>query len=457
MKCSEALTILSHLTQRQVTAHPQHLQELCRAELVFEIDPALLELADAFIWAIDAFGMSSAPPHSLLDPSWLQIRLDEIEGKLTSGFSRGFSRKATIWSWEQRRAKLRALIGALSYSHVHEAFMRAVRIKPLLGPTPMLAVAADQRVYAIALRGHRLLGALSVRQARYQNEALHTFMKRFMKSEMQIRRLKDAATVIDMGIGEVPKARGQIIIGLIKSGLAPDDAVRTYQQGKDLANWVPYKEQPAMAVNYVRGAPQLGGPQRVASKMAELMRLVQRAGLGGGADGDKRIARALLGVPNPAAGLERAKELLWTLQHTSPRYDGDVFKATARLLSTPGTPKELAIRLAFITNALRKRQPSHFVIHRDDAALSLAAAMTQSGAEQAVVERFLAIYAELERQRIPPGTNIHELAALLAPHPGTPTELVHTLSTAAISVSNESTPTPADYAFAASFIKRFLY
>jgi hypothetical protein len=460
MICSRAGTVLDALAQGHLRALPAELEELCQAGLIHRIDTqAIAHLGALESMAASRGKLGDAPLEVLLRPGWLQSALLKLEASLKSEIHRSTTANAVLLEEEKARADMRALMGLLVDGRATAAMREASEVRrsleqTLVVPAPPTQPGQPPEHYAVSPLGRRMVQAIGVRMARCAQEPLPSFMKRFRKAEAQMATMGQAAQRLESGVGTVVKGKTQVVMGLMKSGLPVENALRAYAQSAPMATWVPPKERPHMAVAYVRGAARSGSLQAEATRLNEAMDLVRRQMLAGG-DQIKMLARSLVAFPQPAEGLPRLRALLEALRAQGVTGE-DRSRAAARFMSAAGEPAELAARLKQVGNLLA-RTPVGSHPKRVALTLALAAAITQPGAEHAAVARYLSVAQALATAKLPRGCDAYELAIDLTPLPGEPAELIHVLGQASLHFSGGAQPSAQHVQLAAAFAKRFIF
>lgn len=316
--------------------------------------------------------------HGVLDANALIRKIDGLTRDLRSDMHRMLSRKTTLAAEERDRGLCKRLL-PLVKDPAENARLQAARLAYAeLGP---------DRLECLSTKGRRLLPALRARVDRFGAEPFEAFLKVFHKSESRMEALKSDLDRLKGQLWSVERGREDVVIGLLKSGLEPDLAIKRWKQA--CAAGLPH-DKSAEVAHLATATVRLAGKTSVtdtAQRLKDTIASLRAAGL---PDGPvlRGAARAVLSYdgPEPVARFG-------ALYHAFHAHLGDptaCLRHAGRLLSTDGQPGALAQRCADIAKEL-----GHFRIH--PSAVALATHVTPELDQGAVVERYRAIGAALVR------------------------------------------------------------
>lgn len=459
MKCVRAIAILAALTQGQMSATWEELDELGRLQLVATLDPVALrslgKLRD--LWARHGAG---AGPDAIWTRTWLQRALAELEARLRSDFHRTVTSDAKLAMQEMERAEMRGALGLLSDPEAraqaqHTAATLANLISPNARMTPCPPEPAP--LYAVTRLGEAVLFMGQPRLPRYGALPIAELARSVRKADSKMGALTEQVRTIDAGLGFVRKGRHQVVAGLIKSGLDAQQAVAAYQQAQQYTRRPDAHpaEPPHLAVTLVRHACDTKNPVVAEQRMRAAEGALLRRGLPSGPQ-TRGAAKSLLGFPDLEAAASRFVDLCRALGPIAGA-DPSLLRYAARLMPVQAAPVQLAQRCQAVAASL-VHGGFHRLIHVDATTVALAAMARDDGSVQAVVARFLEIWQLLrQEQQWMSGTTLAQGAVELTACPGTPQEAVATARALAAQLSAGGRAAHEAFDLACSLSKRVAF
>ena len=450
MNCKRAATVLDGLEQNALDVESEEIDEVLAHGLAVEADPDDLALGR---W-LD--GVLRTHAHtSVVDPNArdaLASTLREAEERLKSDWFRIKASKAEIRSKEEERIAMRRALAILGDSAAMTAVMKIVNESRELAPNAQYV--ACERLgserYALTHKGWRVRGQLRPRLSRFADVPLKTFLHGFDKNETKMRAFAKEVSTISKNIGYVRKNREHVVIGLAKVGTPAAQAVRAYSTALQVTN------APDTAVGCARNAATFGSTQEAARRLQEAQRALQRVGypptpivLG--------AAKSLLGFALEP-GVLRFVEIHRRLQQAFGRSEEVFIKFTARLMPAAGMPADIVGRVIAAASSLVYQAPARERGHPRDvraAAVALASMVKSQDRIPEIVARFRQIEAELVRAGLSVMHDVEAHALECIACPGTPEEVVATVSALLGQLTKGRQPQRADVAIAVAFAKRF--
>lgn len=453
MRCDEVLALLGDLSRGANRAQPPQIRFLLDRGLVTLLDPYFLEI---YRLALDEAGAEGArmPLPALLDPGKFQIRLRALEHDLRSDLHRATTGAARLWEEERTRSRLRMLVGVLGDPALAPRLAETVQQAAALGKAPLVPCAGLPFLLALTPLGQQAGSSLYERRARFAQKPFDEFYKQFKKSEDKLDALARSAAWLTEAVGPVPRNKHQIVVGLIKSGLPPEQAASAFQQGMRHNRLGTKNEPPHLATALVRSAAQ----QRH-ELAAEARRLAEAAALLTRRFGDSPTTRGAAKTLLPFADLQQGLARLVQLRDGAMELRLDTeesLKAASRLMGVAdATPRDLLLRLR---SALRELSQGPLRQHPRARAVAVAIAATAPDAA-ATHRRLLALLAAYQARPLPPGAEPLDLALDSLGCPGEPPEVVSTVVHAAarFAAQQRSAVGPSHLATACAFARQITF
>jgi hypothetical protein len=450
LTCQRAADVLAGLETSQLAFAAEEIDELLGHALAVEADPD--DLA-ASTWLGGAF--FELTRHELGEPSAaiaeLAAQLSGIEENLRSDWYRMFTGRAEILQRENDRVAIRRALGLLRDPAFVQALGKVVGASSQLAPGARWApcAALGSELYGITAKGIRVRRALAPRLARFGAAPLKTFLHGFDKTDARMRAFATDVTTLNRNVGFVKKNREQVVIGLAKAGMTAGHALGAYHAA------VRHGQPADVAVTCARNAQAYGSPEYAAAGLRYAQDLLRRAGVPG-TPVAMGAAKALLAFRPPDAGVPRFLELVKGLRQAFGQTE-DVFKYAARLLPAAGTPAEGVARAVSAWQLLRGfgDRPGGKGMNPAPHAVALG---SMARTAQAIPE-LVARYRVLEEELVRAGLSARQHAATDALEcvacPGTPIEVVQTVSAVVEQLSDGRPPSRETVAIAVAFAKRF--
>lgn len=427
----------------------REIDELLSAGLLTEADRddvALLEWLVPVIAAYLPAGLVSdgAPVIAALEAAHRELHED-----LQSDWYRMTRGAETIREAEGKRATLRR---ALAVARDGQTMARLAKLTADRAALPAqaqyLPCALGDELYAVTKRGHDVASELAVRIARYRDAPLASFVKAYDKATGKLAAFASDVGRLARGIGSVRKNQHQVVIGLVKSGLAVDQALASF-------HGVNGAQAPGDAVAATRAAATTGGDPRDARKrLNEAIRALAALGLKG--EQAANAAKTLLPFEPLAAGAQRFSMLYNALIAAGVRGDA-TYKCAARLMPARGEPAAILDRARTAWRLVGQHpsasgDPSPALI-----GVALAAMVDDANDLGSLVTRFREIERALIAAGISGRTHAETDALECVACPGTPTEVVATVAAIIVQLPRGAALTRGEVAIAVAFAKRFAY
>lgn len=452
MNCKRAAEVLRGLERNELSVESEEIDAVLARGLAVEADPDDLTL---LAW-LDGVVREHAHTH-VGDPAAreaLASTLRETEERLKSDWYRIKASKAEIQQKEAERVEMRRAIAILGDATAMTPLGKIVEHSRQLAPGAHYV--ACERLgserYALTHKGWRVRGQLAARLVRFADAPFDAFLRAFDKAEGKMFAFAKEIATLSAGIGYVRKNREQVVIGLAKVGGPTADALRAYSTGLQATH------APDTAVVCARNAATFGSSQAAAQKLREAQAALRRVGYPGtpivmGA------AKSLLGFALEP-GVLRFVEIHRRLEQAFGRGQEILFKFTARLMPAFGTPVDVVGRVVTAASSLVYQVPAGERSHPRDvrsAAVALASMVKSQDRIPDIVARFRQIEAELVRAGVSVMHNVEAHALECIACPGTPHEVVATVSALLTQLASGRQPERADVAVAVAFAKRFAY
>ncbi len=450
LSCQRAAAVLRGLEKNELSVTSEEIEEILKLGLAVEADPDDLALHQWLAPVVGAFAQRSVD-----DPdarAGLAAALRQTEEELQKDWYRMKASKAELATREQDRATMRRAVAHLADPHVIDAMRglaaRSREIAPGAGWVTCEPLGSE--VYALTHKGWRVRRQLKIRLERFGEVALTEFVRAFEKNEAKMQAFAGQIGTLSANVGYVRKNREHVVIGLMKTGAPVAEALGAYRAGLAAAN-----QAPDVAVTCARNSATFGSPAQAAQRLAEAQAALRHAGFPN-TPVAMGAAKALLAFDPPAAGVARFSELCARLGHMLGGGDA-LYKLAARLMPAHGTPS-LVVRRAVQAATLLRQHPSRAnPAHRDVRAASaaLASMVRDDAALPALVARFREIEYELVRAGVSSPAQVEADALECVACPGTPFEVVDTVSSLITQLAQGRRGDRSDVAVAVAFAKRF--
>lgn len=452
MNSRRALEVLRGLEKNELFAESEEIDEVLAFGLAVEADPDDLALGHWLDGVLRTHAHTSTGDPNAREA--LASTLRETEEQLKSDWYRIKASKTEIQKKEEDRVAMRRALAILGDTTAMAPVMKIVNDSRQLAPGARYV--ACERLgserYGLTHKGWRVRGQLKTRLERFADVPLKSFLHTFDKAEAKMLAFANEIATISGNIGYVRKNREHVVIGLAKVGVPAAQAVRTYSTALQVTN------APDTAVICARNASTFGSPQEAARRLQEAQGALRRVGypptpivLG--------AAKSLLGFALEP-GVLRFVEIHRRLQQAFGRSEEVFIKFTARLMSASGTPADVVGRVIAAASSLVYQAPARERGHPRDvrpAAVALASMVKTQDKIPEIVGRFRQIEAELVRAGISVVHNVEAHALECVACPGTPQEVVATVSALLTQLASGRQPEPSDVAIAVAFAKRFSY
>ena len=447
MNGQRAMEILNGFAQGQLAFTAQEVDELIKAQLVVEVNPADYKTLAWLVTAVAELGQVYDDPELVAK---LDAQYAELDERLKSDWHRFTTTKKHIDEEEQKRRALRRVT-----AHLKDATEMARFAQINRGSPHAKCEALGDELYALTGRGTRVIPALGQRLDRYRDYPFDAFLKAFDKTDAKMDAFAGEVSALSGHIGYVKKNPHQVVIGLVKTGKPPAEALDAYRQGMRATG------APDVAVTLARNEGNYGGQDNVTSRLQEAVALLQRAGFPR-TPVTFGAAKTLLPFQPLEGGVTRFNQIAQLLMQSTTTHSSAEMnvKLTARLMPAEASPHDLVRRVVLAVQALRQ-SPSTVHQNHDERFNAVAfAAMVRSDDQIApLAVRFRALEAELVRYQIS-GSEHADIDALeCIACPGTPAEVVQTVRTlmGQIAAKQRREVQRGDAAIAVAFAKRFAY
>ncbi len=450
MNCTRAAEVLRGLEKNELVVTSEEIEELLGLGLAVETDPDDLAMMQWLQPIVLAHAHRAVDDPSAAES--LAAALRHTEEELQKDWYRMKTSKEELADREASRITMRRALAHLNDPHVTATIRTIVeRARSMAPGAPWVAChALGSEVYGITQRGWRVRRQLKIRLDRYGQMGLKSFLHAFDKNETKMRAFAAEIGQVAGGIGYVRKNREQVVIGLVKTGAPAPQAIAAYRAGLAAAN-----NAPDVAVTCARNAATYGSPAHAAQKLAEAQLALRSMGFPGTPIA-MGAAKSLLAFSPPASGAPRFREIFGRLQHMLGGQDV-VYKLTARLMPASGTPAEVVTR-AVTAATLLQQVPSRANPRNRDvraASVALASMVKDENSLAALVTRYREIEYELVRAGVSTPAQAEADALECVACPGTPFEVVDTVSSLVGHLSQGRRGDRSDISVAVAFAKRF--
>lgn len=459
LTCDRAFALLVALEKRQVehlgppaTLLPE-LNELEKFGLLVSASPSALVHIRQIDDLCTEVGVVRSGGDNAPTIAALHEKLTTLETQLRSEMHRSFHSNEALGVEADKCVRIRTVLSLLTSHWLVDEISRATMLTSYLPPrTPGLTIPGLPDLYAVTPRGDRAMRALNVR---FQGKPFSEFFKGFDKSERALAAFVSDVTRLQQGIGVVPKMREQVVIGLIKSGKPPAQALGAYHAALSALPGQRIdpkgKMRPHRAVAAVRN-DAVGAPQAVEQRILQIGQMLVQAGLP--PDPALESAAKSLLHGNPNEGVPRFVAIARLLRN-HVRELPMLYKFTARLLSAPGTPEELAARVQQASNSLASHGGA-YLRGVTPQSVALASMVRSDGEIPALCQKYLGIVSQLRSHNLCAESQALDIALEAVTCPGSPEEVVALIVKVASEIAHGK-PGLSDIQIAAAFAKRFAF
>lgn len=444
MTCQRALEVLSSLGSHKPAFTADEIEELLGYGLALEADPRDMAVMQWLVPSVQALTeLSIDNPDAVLK---LGNRLAELTEQLRSDWYRFTHGKEKLAALEVERRDLRRAFAVLSEPLGRDRLFQLARQgrdngDPTYAPCPGLG----SELYALSRKGARAGNELLLRIARFAPQPLSAFMKAHDKVDAKMAAFSTDIATLSHNIGPVKKNPHQVVIGLAKTGLPADQALGVYRDALHRTGAA------SDAVTVARNASN-GNTHDAAHRLKRAQRALRDTGLTM-SDVALGCAKSLLGFDHPDAAAQRFVQIVQHLESNNLTRGDLSLKSAARLMPATGQPPAVARRTLIAYNQLS--DPDRDT--RTSTAVALASMVRDEHAIPEVVARFLALRDELLRRRLSLSNLATSDALECIGCPGTPQEVVDTVSSLVQKLANGRSARREDVAIAVAFAKRFAY
>jgi hypothetical protein len=445
MTCDRALACMSSLAQGEPSFTSPEVDELLKYGLILEIDSRDLETLQWLAPVLEDHAKREIRDFDVADH--VKAALDHVNEQLRSDWFRMVHRHSTLAAREQDRQDLRRAYGIVSAPGERERLVKLVDdARANRDPTFAACPALGREQYALTLRGRQVATDLQLKLSRYGSFPFATFMKAFDKADAKMAALVKDVETLHRSVNGSAKHPHQVVIGLVKSGLPPDQAVHSY------ASAMRKNYDPGAAVTVARNAAAHGGAHEVEQRLKAAEQVLHSFGIPL-TQVSRAAAKSLLPYDRLADGATRFKDFARRLQ-TAQLTSGDfTYKIVPRLMPANGTPDEVMRRVKTAFDGLpAKLDPEHHVT----CAAQLAAMTDDEQVVTQLANRLTEIVKELVHRKLYRAPNGVLDALECVGCAGTPAEVVETVVTLYNKLGGASQVTDR-MAVAVAFAKRFTY
>jgi len=451
MTCGRVVAILRGLESNNLQVQANEIDALIKAGAVVEADPDVF-FALARIQALRAKLPELDDAMSVVS---LQTSLAGIETKLKDEWHRIRASKEEIREEEQLRVAIRFALGQLS-DPGRGASLRMLHEQRVLLPDGATYVACPSlgcELYAITHRGRSMCHELELRIGRFDAVAFPVFVKMFDKTYAKMDKFVQNLAEFSQGVPEVRKHRGQILVGLVKSGLSAQDATGTYRE------MLSQRQPPEVAVTCARNLTKYGRPNEAHHALERARTALQSANFHDSAHCNLNgLARGLLAYDPPESGIPRLVELTRAVMAMFPQTQ-DATKHAARLMPSGGTAPEVMRRVSIVAQSIAAH-PERGGVDVVKVSVALASMTPREDVLPGVVNRFFHLRGLLQQEAGSQPALAADYALECVPCPGTPEEIVSIVRSIIRRVSEQRPPITNGrdtIAMAVAFAKRFAY
>lgn len=456
MNCERAAVVLRGLEKNELAVTSEEVEELLKLGIAVEAMPDDLATLSWLRPVVREYAQTEVGDPNALPTLSRVLRATEEE--LKKDWYRIKTSKEELARREASRVAMRRALVYLADPRLMTPLMKLVVDGQLVAPEARYVCCPQLGVehYAMTHKGWRIRRSLRVRMDRVRTTPFAKFVHVFDKSEAKMRAFSEEVRALSQGVGYVRKNREQVVIGLVKSGAPAPAALDAYRSG------VAHGAAPDVAVTHTRHAARFGSPQAAAARLRD----AEAALLGAGFPATPVVlgtAKSLLAFDPIQKGLARFAELLGGLTRLFIGVNRGAppeiyFKYAARLMPAQGMPAKIIERVAASTALLRSANVLDGSCRDPQAiAVALAAMVPTPDKLPELIKRFAEVKHELLRAGVSVPHHVDNDALECVACPGTPHEVVDTVSTLMRQLAAGRQPERADVAIAASFAKRFAY
>jgi broad specificity phosphatase PhoE len=275
----------------------------------------------------------------------------------------------------------------------------------------------DGRSVSATPAGREAAAALAPRLRRYAGAPFSAFLEKRRRVEDRLAALASDRKELEA------KAAGQknphtVALGLLKLGLPVKEALRTFDEARGAARFGPQQHQTHLAVACARARREGESMQDAAARLKRAQNLLLSRKLGH-ADVVRGAAKSLVSFDDLEVAAERFVKLAALLGERE-RIQEIAVRAAARLMSAPGSPRDVIERLDAAIPPLRGSTRAGAL---PMCAVVLAAATSDVAEVPKAVARLQAISRELEARNAYPGPLLPTAVAELVSYKGEPAEI----------------------------------
>lgn len=452
MKCARAAEIFRGLEQNQLAVEADEIEELLALGLAVEAEPDDLAMLSWLQPVVLEHARCNVDAPNAADDLAATLRLTEEE--LRSDWYRMKASKPEVEIRERDRITMRRAVALLHDPSVKAAMAKLAALSRQVAPGARWVTCEPLGCehYALTHKGRRVSQQLAVRLARFGESELKAFLATLDKVDAKMHAFAAEVGFLSQNIGYVRKNREQVVIGLVKTGAPPQQAIGAYRAGLQAA-----QNQPDVAVTCARNAATAGSPAHAAAKLREAEAALRHAGIPNTPIA-MGAAKSLLAFNPPASGAPRFVELCQRLARTFGRSDMN-YKYAARLMPASGTPEDLERRV-FAAGSLLNQMPNQAHHRRTDVrsvSVALASMVRADDQLPALVARFRQLELALMQAGVSTPTTVEGDALECVACAGTPAEVVDTVAALTAQLCQGRPRTQADVSVAVAFAKRFAF
>lgn len=452
MNCQRAAALLRGLEKNELVVTSAEIEELLTLGLAVEADPDDLQSLNWLqpIVRTHAGCDVDAP----LAAQGLATALRATEEELKKDWYRMKTSKEELRAREQSRVEMRRALALLGDRVASEAIRKLMRNARQLAPGVMYVTCQQlgSEYYALTHKGWRVRRQLKVREARFAQVPLKSFLASIDKVEGKMRAFSTEISMLSQNIGYVKKNRESVVIGLAKTGAPAKQALGVYQAALQATN-----HAPDVAVTCARNAATFGSAANAAQRLGHAQAALRQLGFPGtpivmGA------AKSLLAFDPPSKGAARFSEIYRRLEAGLGRSE-ILYKYTSRLMAASGSPEDV-VRRTMLAGRLLAQSPSRTHARsaaEGSSAVALASMVKSDDQLATLVTRFREVEHELAQAGVSTAATVEADALECVGCPGTPAEVADIVATLASQLATGRRTERADVAVAVAFAKRFAF
>jgi len=451
MNCTQAANVLRGLETNQLVVTTDEIEELLALGLAIEGDPEHLQLLNWLQPVVKEH--AGCDVDSPMANAALLETLKKTEEELKGDWYRMKTSKEVLHAREATRVDMRRALSILDDPSEKDAMLKLMANARLLAPGVQYVCCPQlgYEYYALTSKGWSVRKQLDVRLDRFAEVPFKTFMASFDKVQAKMRAFGGEVTTLANNIGYVKKNKESVVIGLAKTGMPAAQALNAYQAGMVATN-----RAPDVAVTCARNAAAFGSPAHAAQRLGQAQAAMRQAGFPA-TPIVMGCAKSLLAFDPPTAGAPRFVDIYRRLEGQMGHGETN-FKFAARLMPAQGTPDDV-VRRTLIAGQHLNQLPTRTQARSDlrAAAVALASMVREDNQLQALVARFRDIEFELGNSGVSSPATVEADALECVACPGTPHEVIATVSSLAQQIAAGRAVARGDVAVAVAFAKRFAF